>query len=94
MSEFPSAPVVVTGAAGYIEHHLVRSLIDRGRDVVAVVRPGKEVEFGPRVRVVGADILASDFDPAEIVAGAGAFIHLAWQDGFVHNSPAHMLSLS
>jgi nucleoside-diphosphate-sugar epimerase len=87
--------VVITGAAGYIGSHVVRAVADLGFEPVAVVRPGRVVELDPRARVVEADILATSFDVAQLVGdGTAAFVHLAWQDGFVHNAPSHMAHLS
>ncbi len=90
-----AASVVVTGAAGYIGRHVVSALLDRGHRVTAVVRPGRGGAVDPRAEVLEADLLAPDLDPADLVAGApDAFVHLAWQDGFSHNAPSHMLTLS
>lgn len=86
--------VVVTGAAGYLGPHVVTALLDRGHDVVAAVRPGKGEGLDPRADVVQADILAPDFDPSVWGALPDAVVHLAWKDGFRHNSAAHMSQLS
>ncbi|MFG6476091.1 NAD-dependent epimerase/dehydratase family protein [Microbacterium sp. P06] len=87
--------VVVTGARGYIGRHVVSALLDAGRDVVAVVRPGRAEGVDARARVVEADILSPGFDVAAIVdTRTAAFIHLAWEDGFSHNAPSHMRHLS
>ena len=86
--------VVVTGAAGYLGPHVVTGLLERGHDVVAAVRPGKGAGLDPRAEVIEADILAADFDPAVWGETPDAVVHLAWQDGFRHNAPAHMAQLS
>lgn len=86
--------VVVTGAAGYLGPHVVTAMLDRGHEVVAAVRTAKGVDLDPRAEVVEADILAPDFDPAVWGPTSHAVIHLAWKDGFRHNSPAHMSQLS
>lgn len=86
--------VVVTGAAGYLGPHVVTALLDRGHDVVAAVRPGKGAGLDPRAEVVQADILAADFDPSVWGPVPDAVVHLAWKDGFRHNSAAHMSQLS
>ena len=86
--------VVVTGAAGYLGPHVVTALLDRGHDVVAAVRPGKGEGLDPRAEVIEADLLAPDFDPSAWGALPHAVVHLAWKDGFRHNSPAHMSQLS
>lgn len=92
MTESPSR-VVVTGAGGYLGPHVVAALADRGHEVVAVVRPGSQSETDPRAIRLEADVLAPDFD-VDAWGEARSLVHLAWKDGFVHNSPAHMGQLS
>lgn len=88
------ARVVVTGAAGYLGPHVVTALLDRGHDVVAAVRPGRSGPIDARARIVEADILSPDFDSAAWGDLPDAVVHLAWKDGFRHNSPAHMSQVS
>ena len=87
--------ILVTGASGYIGAHVVRALADRGVDVIAVDRPnGRARTVDPRATAVEADIFA---DPAALMEDVGPVdvcLHLAWEAGFVHNSPTHMLRLS
>ena len=86
--------IVVTGAGGYVGPHVVTAILDRGHDVLAVLRPGADAPMDPRARTVYADILAEDFDPRVFGTIPDAIVHLAWKDGFTHNSPAHMEQLS
>lgn len=86
--------VVVTGAAGYLGHHVVAALLDRGHNVIAAVRDGSGDGLDPRAVVAKGDILAPDFDPAIWGDLPDAVVHLAWKDGFQHNSTAHMSQLS
>ena len=86
--------VVVTGAGGYVGRHVVRAMLDRGHEVVATVRPGSRSDVDPRATVVAADVLDPAFDLAELGEPADGLVHLAWQDGFAHNAPSHMLQLS
>lgn len=90
-----ASPVIITGAAGYVGSHVVRVIADLGFEPVAVVRPGRGAGVDARARIVEADVLETGFDVSNIIGGgAAAFIHLAWQDGFVHNAPSHLLNLS
>jgi dTDP-6-deoxy-L-talose 4-dehydrogenase (NAD+) len=90
----PSRPrVVVTGAGGYLGPHVVKALIDRGNEVLAVVRPGSSAATDPRAVRSEADFLSPQFDVSTWGSPA-AIVHLAWEDGFTHNSPAHLGQLS
>jgi dTDP-6-deoxy-L-talose 4-dehydrogenase (NAD+) len=85
----------VTGAAGYIGRHVVTALLDRGLHVTATVRPGSRADVDPRATIIAADVLAPGFDVSTLAENPfDAVIHLAWQDGFSHNAPSHMLQLS
>lgn len=87
--------IVVTGAGGYIGRHVVAALLDRGARVTAVVRSADRADLDDRATIVEADILAPGFDVATLAdQPPTAVVHLAWQDGFAHNSPSHMLLLS
>ncbi|GAA3205456.1 NAD(P)-dependent oxidoreductase [Microbacterium terregens] len=87
--------MLVTGAAGYVGRHVVTALLERGYEVVAVVRPGAAGRVDSRARIVEIDVLAPDVDPAGLLSeNIGAVVHLAWQDGFTHNAASHMLRLS
>ncbi len=87
--------VLVTGAAGYVGRHVVTALISRGFDVDAVVRPGSAHRVDPRARIREADVLDPSLDASDLLtAETAAVVHLAWQDGFTHNAPSHMLRLS
>ncbi|MCR2785214.1 MULTISPECIES: NAD-dependent epimerase/dehydratase family protein [unclassified Microbacterium] len=85
--------VVVTGAGGYIGPHVVAAHVARGDDVVAVLRPGSTAPLHPDATVVHADVLAEDLDLG-FFGNPDALVHLAWKDGFAHNSSAHMGQLS
>lgn len=85
--------VIVTGAGGYVGPHVVTALLDAGKAVTAVLRPGSTAPLDPRARIEYADILDPSFDITRW-EGAAGLVHLAWKDGFAHNSPAHMGQVS
>jgi dTDP-6-deoxy-L-talose 4-dehydrogenase (NAD+) len=87
---------VITGAGGYVGRHVVRAVADLGYRPLALVRAQRPGDLDPRASVVEADVLATGFELADVVdpGDVAAVIHLAWQDGFVHNAPSHMKNLS
>ena len=83
--------VVVTGAGGYVGRHVVSALADRGHSVIAVVRPDSRRAIDPRARVIEADVLSDHVDALTLFGVIpDVLVHLAWSDGFRHNSRAHM----
>jgi dTDP-6-deoxy-L-talose 4-dehydrogenase (NAD+) len=86
--------VLVTGAGGYVGRHVVRALLDAGADVVAVGRSLRAEQVDPRAALVVGDIFDSTEDPFVRFGSPDVCIHLAWESGFTHDAPGHMLNLS
>lgn len=84
--------VLVTGAGGYIGRHVVRALCDRGAEVIGVGRHLSELD--PRASVICRDVFDGDPDIFAALGSPDVCIHLAWKDGFIHNSDAHLLAVS
>lgn len=84
--------VLVTGAGGYIGKHVVKELLKKGHIVYAVDFNCKEIDS--RASVIDVDIFSGNKDIYIDAKCPDLCIHLAWQDGFVHNSPKHILNLS
>jgi dihydroflavonol-4-reductase len=85
----PSAPVVLTGASGFIAKQIARQLLEAGyavratlrspsraEEVRAAVLPGLAEDAAGRLSFVQAD-LASDIGWPEAMAGASALLHTA-----------------
>lgn len=82
----------VTGANGYIGRHVVKGLIEKDFDVVAVDLRVDQVDC--RARLFESDILIPKNDVYSELGEPDVVIHLAWMDGFNHNSSSHMNNLS
>ena len=84
--------ILVTGAAGYIGRHVVKNALDRGCKVIASDFSFKGVD--ERAEFCDVPIFSGDKEIYRKVGSPDICIHLAWRDGFRHNSPAHMKDLS
>ncbi len=65
--------VVLAGASGYIGRHVAMTLVRRGYEVVAVLRPGGEVEFSEYrldPALSGCDVCVAPVTDADAVARA------------------------
>ncbi len=85
--------VLITGANGYIGHHVVQKAIEKQLDVSVVDIKFNEKQDG--VTYYTDDILqdASAPDLYKRLGSPDVIIHMAWQDGFNHNADSHMLKL-
>lgn len=84
--------VLVTGANGYIGRHVVEELLKRDYGVIASDFLYDDVN--PAALRCNAEIFSGSKTIFEETGSPDLCIHLAWRDGFVHNSPQHMLNLS
>jgi len=83
--------VLVTGANGYIGRHVVKTLLDNGYVVDACDVKCDEVD--ERANKINISIFNRDKDIFEKLGRPDICIHLAWRNGFVHNSETHMEDL-
>lgn len=84
--------ILVTGANGYIGSHVVKQLLDMGNSVIACDLNFTNVDN--RAKRVDANIFGDISDVIQLLGKPDVCVHLAWRDGFVHNSPNHMGDLS
>lgn len=84
--------IAITGANGYIGSHVLKVLLDAGVACTAVDFSNAHID--PRAKFLPLNVLESGADIYAQLGGPDVFLHLAWKDGFAHNSPAHMEMLS
>lgn len=84
--------VLVTGANGYIGRHVVKELLDKGHEVTACDL--RVVEVDTRAKCIEANLFGDVTDIYEKLDKPDVCIHMAWRDGFAHNSQNHMGDLS
>ena len=85
--------ILVTGANGYIGRHVVKSLIDKNNEVIACDVVTEDVD----VRADRRNLNLFELPEGNVFEQLGSpdvCLHMAWRNGFVHNSPTQMGDLS
>lgn len=84
--------VLITGAGGYMGNHVVKEFLNRGHRVIAADFVKKGID--ERAEYTDVPIFSGDRNIYEQLGKPDILVHLAWRDGFIHNSAAHMEDLS
>ena len=82
--------ILVTGANGYLGQGIVKHILDCGNEVVATDFVTDHVD--KRADRRDCDLFAID-NPFYYFGKPEVLLHLAWRDGFVHYSDAHIEDL-
>lgn len=80
--------ILVTGAGGYVGSYVVKELLNMGINVSAIARNVSNIDS--RARIFEVDIFDENINIFKDLEEPDVVIHLAWRDGFIHNSPTHM----
>lgn len=82
--------ILVTGANGYLGQGITTELLDRGFEVIATDFSDEKIDKRANIKI--ANLFKVD-DPYEYFDKPDILLHLAWRDGFVHNSINHINDL-
>ena len=82
--------ILVTGANGYLGQGIVKAILDRGNNVIATDFKINHVDH--RAKLLACDLFSIK-NPYEFFDKPEILLHLAWRDGFVHYSDAHITDL-
>ena len=82
--------ILVTGANGYLGQGIVRSILNNGHCVVATDFTTQFVD--ERAERIACNLFEVD-NPYSFFGEPDVLLHLAWRDGFVHYSSAHIEDL-
>lgn len=82
--------ILVTGANGYLGIGVVKQLLDDGIEVIAADFKTDKVD--ERAIKMECDLFSIE-NPYTYFGNPDVVLHMAWRDGFVHNSDSHINDL-
>lgn len=83
--------ILVTGAGGYIGRHVVKALLDKGAAVIATDIRLDDVD--DRATKIQKNIFEENENIFTEMGSPDVCLHMAWRDGFIHNSEKHIEDL-
>lgn len=84
--------ILITGANGYIGKHVVKAFLNKGHEVYVSDFTYKGMD--ERAHIVREPLFSGKRDIYTCLNEPDVLVHLAWRDGFIHNSDSHMKDLS
>lgn len=84
--------ILITGANGYIGSKVVKYLCDLNVDIIAADIKNNNID--ERATFIKTNLFEECEDWMSYFHNPDICLHLAWRDGFVHNSLKHMQDLS
>ena len=82
--------ILVTGANGYLGLGVVKQLLDDGIEVIATDLKTERIDS--RAKKLDCDLFTVE-DPYLYFGRPDVVLHMAWRDGFIHNSSSHISDL-
>jgi len=82
--------ILVTGANGYLGQGIVKAILNKGHEVIAADFSTQKVDKRANRKPCN---LFDIVDPYNYFEQPDVLLHLAWRDGFVHYSDAHIEDL-
>lgn len=82
--------ILVTGANGYLGQGIVACIAQNGHEVIAADFSTCNIQVD--VKKMDCNLFEVE-NPFEYFGKPDVLLHLAWRDGFVHNSDAHICDL-
>ena len=82
--------ILVTGANGYLGKGVVKQLLDDGIEVIAT--DIKDNYIDKRATIIKGNLFEED-NPYDYFNQPDIVLHMAWRDGFIHNSLNHINDL-
>ncbi len=82
--------ILVTGANGYLGQGVVKALLDLNVEVIATDFKSNCIDS--RASIIESNLFEIE-DPYTYFKKPDVVLHMAWRDGFVHNSSAHINDL-
>ena len=86
--------ILVTGANGYIGRNVINYLIENNMNVIATDISLNNVKNNEKIKKIETNIFKNTEYFLSNLKNIDTCIHLAWRNGFIHNSITHLEDIS